>query len=545
MLPVNPAPASTFDCVVVGATPAGIAAAVRAAREGLTVLLTQHDGHIGGMCTNGLGQWDAMSGHRRCPILREIVERNAAFYRGTPDEANVTWTWSNYPVAAFAPGRIEQVFEAMVAGEPRITLWRHRIPATVRTVGRCIQAITVSDKAGQARQEVTATTCIDATYEGDLLALAGATYHVGREGFADYGEPHAGVIYTGAHEPKPHVAGAAGAQVRPFDHAMSLVHPDSPRTGDGAIQAYNLRGCLTERPELRILVETPPASYDRSDYLGYVRRWVIINNRCEGKASYNAAILPGENHAYPEGDWATRERITCRHMDFGLGLLHFLQFDPSVDEVHRRMARQWSLCADEWTDNGHLPYEMYVRETRRLRGRTVLTELDFAAPATGVRPRCQADSIAFTDWYMDSHSCTRDGTTGQDCKPGFRFDGKLVMTDRFRPAMIPYQALLPRELDNLIVPVCLSTTHIAWGSVRLEPCWIHLGEVAGYAAALAQRQRTTVAALPVSSLQHALLESGASIAFLNDAERLLDDPRRSAWELQAAAGELDSFVAPC
>ncbi len=542
---MSPTPAlAHFDLVVVGGTPAGIAAALRAARDGLRVLLTQHDQHLGGMCSNGLGQWDAQSGHRRCGIFREILRRLADIYRGTPDAAQVDYTVANYPVGSFAPGTIERLFTSMVTEESRITVWYQRIPEYVQRQGRHIQSVRFTDKAGTLQATVSATTWIDATYEGDLLAAAGVNYALGREGRSEYGEPHAGVIYTGASEPGPGLAGTGGAQVKPYGHAMAQMHPDSPGIADAAIQAYNMRGCLTNRADIRQLVETPPANYDRNEYLSYIRRYVVIKNRCEGKASYNTPILPGENHAYPEADWATRARITQRHTDFGLGLLHFLQFDASVDPGQQAEARRWGLCADEWIDNNHVPYEMYVREARRLRGRVVLTELDLAVSDTHIRPPCQADSIAFTDWYMDSHSCTRDGTFGADCRPGFPFDGKLILTDRFRPGMIPYQALLPQDLDNLLVPLCLSATHVAWGSIRLEPCWIHLGEVAGCAAALAHREATSVGTLSVSSLQRTLLQSGASIAFLNDSERILTDPRRAEWELQAAAGELDSFTAP-
>ncbi|MDA3962186.1 MAG: FAD-dependent oxidoreductase [Planctomycetota bacterium] len=535
-----------FDLVVVGATPSGIAAAIRAARCGLSVLLTQHNDHIGGMCSNGLGQWDAQSDHRRCGLFREILHQLEQHYQNTDDAGHVTYNVANYPVGSFASGTIEALFERMVAAEPTITLERSVIPLAVQREGRRIVALTLGTKAGDQLSEVVADSFIDATYEGDLLALAGAAYHVGREGFDEYGEPHAGRLFTGATEPAPAADASGGARVKPYGHAMTQFHDASPRSGDGAIQAYNLRPCLSSNPATRQHLDSPPTGYERERYVNYIRKYLVINNRCEGTASYNSPILPGANHAYPEADWATRDTITTMHAEFALGLMYFLQNDPSVPDDQRERHRHWGLASNEWQDNGHLPHEMYVREARRLRGRRILTEHDFTVPHDALRPPAFADSICFTDWYMDSHSCTHDGTYGADhnCIDRYPFDGKLILTDRFRPAMIPYDSLLPQELDNLIVSVCISTTHVAWGSVRLEPCWIHLGEVAGYAAALAKRERCTPGTLAVSTLQQALVASGASIAFLNNSERILDDPRRAEWELQVCHGEHTSFETP-
>lgn len=180
----------------------------------------------------------------------------------------------------------------------------------------------------------------------------------------------------------------------------------------------------------------------------------------------------------------------------------FRQNDPSIPEEKRQDFRRWGLPGDEFTDNGHLPYEIYVQETRRIMGRRILTENDFLPREGFMRPRPFADSIAFTYWYMDSHSCTPDvGTWGAG--PGmcanaeFPYDGKLILSEEFRPGMIPYRALVPENIDNLLVSVCISSTHIAWGSIRLEPTWIHLGEVAGLAASQALTHNEPVAQLDV------------------------------------------------
>lgn len=540
-------PIASYDLIVIGATPSGIAASLRAARDGLRVLLTQHDGHIGGMCINGLGQWDALSGHRRCPIFREILSRLENERLGGKDAGHPVYDCSRHPVGVFSSRSIKRVFEDLVAGEPLLTVLRNRVPIAVEITNRRLVAVTIASKDARDRHEVRATTFIDATYEGDLLALAGVDFHVGREDRRDFGEPHAGRIFTGAAEPTPQGSGSAGARLRPYDLSMSLIHPDSPGTGDGAIQAYNLRPTLTDDPIRRILPDTPPPDYERTRYLAYTRRFMPASGGIDRTSTCNAAILPGENHAYPESDWGTRAAITRRHRDFLLGWVYFLQNDTELTPSQREANRQWGLDPEEWEDNGHLPYEMYVREARRMRGRTILTEHDFATHESVPRPKTFADSICFTDWYMDSHSCTRDGTYGPawDCRPdGYRYDGKLIITASYRPGMIPYAAMLPNELDNLLVSVCVSVTHVAWGSVRLEPCWIHLGEVAGCASSLAHRSGITVAALSVPALQQRLLADGASIAFFNDAERLLHQPRRAEWEMRACHGDIAGFDAP-
>ena len=155
-------------------------------------------------------------------------------------------------------------------------------------------------------------------------------------------------------EAKPTAQASGGARVKPWGNTISMVHPDSPRTGDGAIQAYNLRASLTNDPEHRIVMDAPPENYDPEAFRHYIRRYTVIKNRCEGTASYNSPILPGANHDYPEASWAERERITKRHADWSLGWLYYLQNDPAVDQGLQEQTREWGLSHREWTDNGHI-----------------------------------------------------------------------------------------------------------------------------------------------------------------------------------------------
>ena len=300
-----------------------------------------------------------------------------------------------------------------------------------------------------------------------------------------------------------------GLNIRAYGARQGSIDPTSPFTADGAVQAYNYRFCVTSDPANRIPIPKP-ANYDREEYVDYDRKYIATPNGPNHKSHVNSPILPGENHDYPEADWDTRDRITQRHLEFGLGLMWFLQNDESVSPERRKNFQIWGLPKDEYADNGHVPYEMYVRETRRIVGRHVFTENDGSLAAGYSRTPVHPDSIAVTDWYMDSHSCTTDS------RPGFKYDGKLILTEQSRPSQIPYRSLLPRELDNLLVPVCLSATHIAWGAIRLEPVFMQTGEAAGFAAALAKQQGVAPAELDADLLVRTLVERRQLLSFFND-----------------------------
>ena len=224
----------------------------------------------------------------------------------------------------------------------------------------------------------------------------------------------------------------------------------------------------------------------------------------------NSPILSGENHDYPEADWPAREKIIERHKNFALGLMWFLQNDDSVPAKSREGFREWGLPRDEFADHGHIPYEMYVREARRIVGRHIYTEHDNSLAPGCARTPVMPDSIAITDWYMDSHSCTTNS------RPGFHYDGKLILTEESRPGQIPYRSLLPQGVDNLLVPVCLSATHVAWGAVRLEPVWMETGEAAGVAAAMAVKQKIAPSKLNADQLVRELCERRFMVSFFND-----------------------------
>ncbi len=300
----------------------------------------------------------------------------------------------------------------MVAGEANITVWRGFYPDRVERQGRLIRSVTFRAMSGDETRTVGATTFVDASYEGDLFALAGCAYRVGREARGEYDEPHAGrifssIVYNGGDNgrgfPRESVEGRLA--LRPFMAASLAVLPVSSGEGDRKVQSYHLRLCMTSNPANRVPV-TRPADYDQ--WLPYLQRRYPAGCRVGGNQIPNEKHnwwqnLPAAAWDWADATWFTRKQIEERFRGFTLSLIYYLHHDDLLPEAARQDVRRWALAADEFIDNHHLPYELYVREARRLVGRYVLNEHD-CLPAPGrTRPPVHADSIAFTEWFMDSH----------------------------------------------------------------------------------------------------------------------------------------------
>jgi hypothetical protein len=511
-----------YDLVVMEATPGGIAMAVRAAREGLSVLLVQHNHVLGGMLSNGLGVWDTLYDGHRAPVYDDLRQGIYDYYRQTYGDNSPQLKAAlpgsrkeSSPRGYFEPHVAELVVGRLVARESKITVLRNYFPVAVERDGRLIKALTLKQYKGTATVRVTASVFADTSYEGDLMAVAKVPYHVGREARAEFDEPHAGVMFAddiGAENglvkyPRDAVEGRLN--LRGFRITTGHIYAGSTGEGDGAVQAFNFRLCLTSEAANRLLPEKP-ASYRREDFLK--KRQVGAGGGPNGKGSWNEGKLPGENHAYPDGDWAKREEISRRHLEYSLGWMYFAQNDESLPADVRERNRKFGLCKDEFADNGNVPYELYVREARRLVGRYIFTEHDgLPAPGLGRAP-VHADSIAITEWPMDSHECSS--------KPGPEggHDGKVLLTEETRPGQVPYRSLLSPELDNLLVPGCVSCTHVGWGTIRLEPTWMPIAESAAFAAAQAIRQHQTPAEIDVERLLRTLAEKRVMLSFFNDVD---------------------------
>jgi flavin-dependent dehydrogenase len=533
----------SYDLVVIGGTPGGIACAVRAAREGLSVLLVNHTQHLGGFVTSGAGGWETPYDGLRSPIYAEMLTGAAQYYATTYGEGSPQHIVSMPSQASRAhidrpkiePRIAELLFNEMVAKEKTLTVLLGHIVTKAEREGALIKNVTLKPMHGESAITVSGQIFADAMYEGDLMAAAGVKTQIGRESHAQYGEKHAGLIRTKERHREPGQRGFSKdadegrLNLRTFNHATADII-EGPRSGeaDGSVMAYNYRLILTRDPANLIPV-TKPANYDPALAKGPAGL-SIVPNLPNGKIAWNGGRLIGPQNEYPGGDWATRERVSRHYLDTMLMRLWWVQNDPEAAVGDRKTFAGYGLAADEFPDNGHLPYEIYVREARRLVGRYVFKEQDNII-ATGIaRTPIHADSIAMTDWPMDSVACL----------PG---DGIFFLAEESRPAQVPYRSILANEVENLLVPVAISASHVGWGSIRLEPVWMQLGESAGHAAALAVKAQTTPAALDPDVLIRKLASSRVMISFFNDVDVTRDDPRVPSAQYFATKGFFPSYDA--
>lgn len=548
--PENPAmslsasPAAHYDLAVVGATPAGITAAIAAAREGASVVLLERSTHIGGLPANGLGATDIKTRAATGGLFREFVGRVRRHYETTygPDSQQLRDCREGY---RFEPSVAEEILETMLTEHLLIAVRRGRqfdaMPERVTLDGPRLCEIHVLDRATGKLEAYRAGTFIDATYEGDLAAAAGVPFRVGREGRDEYGEPMAGRIY------KVWTGG---------------VGEGSTGEADEAIQAYNYRLCLTADPARRVPV-TKPATYNRADFAslvddlrldrapvppgynhweqdwGGLGRVLNISKLPNGKtdannqhAAFLSSDLPEENWPWPTADWAWRDAFAAHLRDYILGLIWFAQNDPELPEDSRQRASKWGLSRDEYTDNAHFPRQVYVREARRIRGLHTFTAHDATPVGPGLRPPVHADSVTASHYEIDSHACRKREPER------VHLDGFLSYPTA--PYTVPYRVMVPERVDGLLVPVAVSASHVGYGTLRMEPCWMALGEAAGLAAVLSQRAGVAVRDVPVTALQERLLDHGAVLAYVADVG--VDDPRFRAVQRQVLEGRLPGFA---
>lgn len=521
----------TTDLCIYGGTPGGIAMAVRAAREGLEVVLMNRHGHLGGMLSSGLGVWDTLYEGKRSPIYDEARQAILDHYRETYGADSRQYRdalpgKSGHTNGKFESKVAEQVLTWLVERESRIRVMRHCMPKSVQREGRRIKSITFASPQGEAAGEIEAAAFADCSYEGDLLPLAQVAYRVGRESREEFGEPHAGRVFLMPVKERPgHLDAETVAlhqtlNLRRFSGFQALLPSERAGEGDRLVQAFNYRTTLSSDPANRLPVEKP-AGYD-AEALGKLEFGSIVQPLPNQKIGWNRPQLVGPHQDYVEGDWSTRQRVMDEHWQATMGLLWHLQNAPTVPEERRAFFRRFGLAKDEYPDNGHRPHEFYVREARRLVGRSVFTQHD-AMLAPGLqRAPIHADSIAITEWYLDTHACSLERL------PGSLDEGKMMLHYETFPGQVPYDTLLPRDLDNLLVPVCLSSTHVAWGTIRLEPTWMQIGESAGVAVALAHRHNLAPALLDRERLVRELARRKTMLGFFNDIDVSSDDPRVAA-----------------
>ena len=519
------------DVIVYGGTSAAVTAAVQVARMGKSVYVVSPDKHLGGMSSSGLGFTDTGNKEVIGGLAREFYQLIYQHYQdpeawnwqkqseyGNKGQGNPAIDGANRTQWIFEPHAAEEAFEKLIKTN-NVSVYReellNRETGVTRKDGKIISIQTLSGKIFKGK------VFIDATYEGDLMAAAGVKYTVGRESGSVYNEQWNGVqkgVFHHGHYFKDKIdpykiPGDPSSGLLPRIYSGS---PGENGTGDNKIQAYCYRLCLTKHPENRIAI-TKPEGYDSTQYELLARlsatRWdeffgkydpvpnlkTDVNNH--GPFSFDNI---GMNWDYPEANYERRNEILKEHVLYQKGLLYFMATDSRIPAKVRETMNQWGFAKDEFTDNGNWPYNIYVRESRRMLGEYVMTENDVLGKIEVPRP------IGMGSYTMDSHNVQRyvtpegyvqnEGDIGVAAKKPYKIDLGSIMPKR-------------EECLNLLVPVCVSSSHIAFGSIRMEPVFMILGQSAGIVASLAIDKRKNIYDLTYDEIKSKLESDGQILKY--------------------------------
>ncbi|MBO9619142.1 MAG: FAD-dependent oxidoreductase [Niabella sp.] len=488
------------DICIYGASAAGVIAAYTAKKMGKSVILIEPGTRIGGLTTGGLGQTDIGNKYAVTGLALDFYRKIGAHY-GRLEQ----WT--------FEPKVAKQLFESYLTAAHISVLFRQRIIAVAKK-GTVISNIVVKDAGAPGAgsyKTIAAKEFIDCTYEGDLMAKAKVSYTTGREANSQYNETYNGVQLMKGHQ----FADGVDPYKVPGDPASGLLWGISKEallpngSGDKKIQTYNIRICLTTDPQNSIPI-TKPKNYNAAHYELFLR-WIqkypakslnsflsiskMPNNKTDinNNGAFSTDMI-GMNWNYPEADYITRKKIQAAHNDYTQGFLYFVGYDPRVPEYLRAEMLRYGYPKDEYLESDHWTPQLYIREARRMIGAYVMTE----ANCTG--KEVVNDGVGLAAYTMDSHNCERLVVNGMVKNEG------NVEIGGFDPYPISYRSLIPKasECTNLLVPVCLSASHIAYGSIRMEPVFMVLGQSAAVAATMAVNKKLGIQEVPVAALQQEL-----------------------------------------
>jgi hypothetical protein len=554
-----------YDLVIVGGTPGGIMAAIAAAREGKISVILERTAHIGGLPANGLGATDIGTRKATTGLFKEFVNRNLAFYTkkyGAGSE-QVKACREGY---LFEASVAQKIFSEMISGHRnKITvLTMRQFDAESRNLemkNNRIIAARLLNRETKSIETYTGKVFIDATYEGDLGAAAGVPFRIGRESKNEFGEPGAGQIYK--------YWGGAEQDCSTFE-------------ADNAVQAYNYRLCLTNNPNNRMAIKKPE-NYNREEYIslaedvwtglntGYQMqnvtkemmeenrrhiakgnptqipgdRWGIFkitnivhlpNMKTDANNQHMAFIstdLPEENWPWPTSGWDWRDRFAERLRNYTLGLLWFAQNDESLPKHFREACIEWGLAKDEYTDNDNFPRQVYIREGRRLEGEHFFTANDVLPVALGKRSVLHGNSITASHYWLDSHA-VRKREPGKVHLDGFFSYPIGVYT-------VPFGVIIPQKVDNLLIPVPVSGSHVGFSTLRMEPCWMAMGEAAGIAASLAIDTQCKIKNVEIETLQDKLIKQKATLIYFRDV--YIDSPDFEMVQYMGLRGYLPDWDA--
>jgi hypothetical protein len=519
------------DVIVYGGTSAAVTTAVQLVRMGKSVIIVSPDKHLGGLSSSGLGFTDTGNKEVIGGLSREFYQLMYNHYQdpkawawqkkseyGNKGQGNPAIDGENRTMWIFEPHVAEEAFETMISTH-KIKVFREELldrdNGVTKQNSDIVSLKTISGKI------FTGKIFVDATYEGDLMASSGVSYHVGREATSTYNEEWNG-IQTGVLHHGHHFKSDIDPFVIPGDSTSGLLprisseNPGIKGEGDHRLQAYCFRMCLTYHPENRIPF-TRPNDYDSTQYELLVRiynsGWNETFNKFDPIPNHKTDVNNhgpfsfdniGMNYDYPDASYKRRKQIIEEHKSYQAGLLYFIANDTRVPKNVQQEMRRWGLAKDEFADNGNWPYNIYVREARRMIGRFVMTENELLGKKE------TPGSIGMGSYTIDSHNVQRY------VKPdGFVQNEGDIGVPLKRPYTIALNSILPQrdECNNLIVPVCVSSSHIAFGSIRMEPVFMILGQSAGTLAAMAIEEKKSIHDIEYDNLKVRLINDGQILQY--------------------------------
>lgn len=540
---------SYYDLVIIGGNPGGIMAAISAAKLGQTSVILERTEYIGGLPANGLGATDIATRNATTGLFKDFVDRVYQYYVSTYGEksSQVQLCSNGYH---FEPSVATTVFQDMIAEhKDKITILTMRQfdsdPNNLIIKDNRIRKIIVTNRITGDKEIYEGSVFLDATYEGDLGAAAGVPFRVGREGKDEFNEPGAGRVYK-------YWGGIEGE--------------GSTFQGDNAVQAYNYRLCLTNNPKNRVLFQKPK-NYNREEYASIINdvwtgrntdkamqsitqkmmeenkisiqkgnesklpgdKWGIAkatnivhlpNMKSDANNQHGVFVstdLPEENWPWPTSSWEWRDKFAKRLREYTEGLFYFIQNDPELPDQFIQNTREWGLAKDEYTDNGNFPRQVYVREGRRFEGLYFFTAHDALPVSIGSRPPIHQQSITASHYALDSHA-VRKREEGRIHLDGFLSYPTAVYT-------VPFGVMVPKSVDNLLLPVPVSGSHIGFSTLRMEPCWMAIGQAAGITASISIQEKVKVQNINIQKLQDYLIDQNATLIYYKDVNVSSEDFR--------------------
>ena len=554
-----------YDLVIVGGTPGGIMTAIAAAKEGKTSVILERSKHIGGLPANGLGATDLQTRGATTGLFSEFLDYNYQYYldKYGADSKQVILSKNGFH---FEPSVAEQTFIKMIDKyKDYITVSTMRQfdsePRNVMISNDKIDSISVVNRNEATIETYTGKVFVDATYEGDLAAAAGVPFKIGRESQTDYNEVGAGKVYK---------------------YWAGKEQDCSTHIGDNAIQAYNYRLCLTKESDKRRKI-VKPLNYNRNEYTSLAEdiwlgrhtgaqmenvtdkmmeenrmhiakgnqtkipgdRWGIHkivnmyelpNDKSDSNnqhLSFVSTDLPEENWPWPTSSWEWRDQFAQRLKEYTLGLLWFIQNDKDIPKHFKESVKEWGLCTEEYMDNENFPRQVYVREGRRIEGEYFFTAHDAIPIADGKRPPIHSTSITSGHYALDSHAVRKREPDKVNLE-GFISYGTV-------PYTVPYGVIVPKYIDNLLTPVPVSASHIGFSTLRMEPCWMALGQAAGVAASIGIDQHVKMKNVNINIIQKKLIAQRATLIYFKDLT--VDHPDFAMVQYMGVRGYFPEWVA--